>query len=247
MSDDKTTRHFIEELQRLKERLLEMGELATSRIDRAVSGLTSRDPVILDDVIQGDESINTLQIELDDRCFKLLALRQPMATDLRLIMSTTRITSDLERVGDLAVNVAEAAARYIQYPPVKPLIDLPKMSELAQQMLRDALSSFVSGEVTLASDVLKRDDSPGRPEAPGLPGSSHLHAQQSGSRRTGARSRADLTASRARGRSRDQYRRGHHLPRRRPRRPASDQPIRRQLGLRLLECAIPCSPTPFGS
>ena len=159
MSDEKTTRHFIEELQRLKERLLEMGELATSRIDRAVSGLTSRDPVILGDVIQGDESINALQIELDDRCFKLLALRQPMATDLRLIMSTTRITSDLERVGDLAVNVAEAAARYIQYPPVKPLIDLPKMSELAQQMLRDALSSFVSGEVTLASDVLKRDDS----------------------------------------------------------------------------------------
>jgi len=158
MSDEKTTRHFIEELQRLKERLLEMGELATSRIDRAVSGLTSRDPVILGDVIQGDESINALQIELDDRCFKLLALRQPMATDLRLIMSTTRITSDLERVGDLAVNVAEAAARYIQYPPVKPLIDLPKMSEFAQQMLRDALSSFVSGEVSLASDVLKRDD-----------------------------------------------------------------------------------------
>ena len=158
MSDEKTTRHFIEELQRLKERLLEMGELATSRIDRAVRGLTSRDPVILGDVIQGDESINALQIELDDRCFKLLALRQPMATDLRLIMSTTRITSDLERVGDLAVNVAEAAARYIQYPPVKPLIDLPKMSELAQQMLRDALSSFVSGEVTLASDVLKRDE-----------------------------------------------------------------------------------------
>ena len=158
MSDEKTTRHFTEELQRLKERLLEMGELATNRLDRAMSGLISRDALILGDVIQGDESINTLQIEIDDRCFKLLALRQPMATDLRLIMSATRITSDLERVGDLAVNVAEAAARYIQYPPVKPLIDLPRMSLLAQKMLRDALSSFVSGEVTLASDVLKRDD-----------------------------------------------------------------------------------------
>jgi phosphate transport system protein len=158
MSDEKTTRHFTEELQRLKERLLEMGELATNRLDRAMSGLISRDALILGDVIQGDESINTLQIEIDDRCFKLLALRQPMATDLRLIMSATRITSDLERVGDLAVNVAEAAARYIQYPPVKPLIDLPTMSLLAQQMLRDALSSFVSGEVALASDVLKRDD-----------------------------------------------------------------------------------------
>ena len=158
MSDEKTTRHFTEELQRLKERLLEMGELATNRLDRAMSGLISRDALILGDVIQGDESINTLQVEIDDRCFKLLALRQPMATDLRLIMSATRITSDLERVGDLAVNVAEAAARYIQYPPVKPLIDLPRMSLLAQQMLRDALSSFVSGEVALASDVLKRDD-----------------------------------------------------------------------------------------
>jgi phosphate transport system protein len=158
MSDEKATRHFSEELQLLKERLLEMGDLATSRIDRAIAGLVARDSLILGDVIQGDEAVNDYQLEIDDRCFKLLALRQPMATDLRLIMATTRITADLERVGDLAVNIAEAAARYIQHPPVKPLIDLPKMSELAQQMLRDALSSFVSGEVALASDVLTRDD-----------------------------------------------------------------------------------------
>jgi phosphate transport system protein len=158
MTDEKASRHFSEELQRLKEKLLEMGELAASRIDRAMAGLVARDSLILGDVIQGDESVNDYQIEIDDRCFKLLALRQPMATDLRLIMATTRITADLERVGDLAVNIAEAAARYIQHPPVKPLIDLPKMSDLAQQMLRDALSSFVSGEVALASDVLKRDD-----------------------------------------------------------------------------------------
>jgi len=158
MTDEKVSRHFSEELQLLKQRLLEMGDLAASRIDRAMAGLIARDSLILGEVIQGDESVNDYQIEIDDRCFKLLALRQPMATDLRLIMATTRITSDLERVGDLAVNIAEAAARYIQNPPVKPLIDLPKMSELAQQMLRDALSSFVSGEVALASDVLKRDD-----------------------------------------------------------------------------------------
>jgi phosphate transport system protein len=158
MTDEKGSRHFSEELQLLKQRLLEMGDLAASRIDRAMAGLIARDSLILGEVIQGDESVNDYQIEIDDRCFKLLALRQPMATDLRLIMATTRITSDLERVGDLAVNIAEAAARYIQNPPVKPLIDLPKMSELAQQMLRDALSSFVSGEVALASDVLKRDD-----------------------------------------------------------------------------------------
>jgi phosphate transport system protein len=158
MTDEKVSRHFSEELQLLKQRLLEMGDLAASRIERAMAGLIARDSLILGEVIQGDESVNDYQIEIDDRCFKLLALRQPMATDLRLIMATTRITSDLERVGDLAVNIAEAAARYIQNPQVKPLIDLPKMSELAQQMLRDALSSFVSGEVAMASDVLKRDD-----------------------------------------------------------------------------------------
>jgi phosphate transport system protein len=158
MPDEKTSRHFTEELQLLKQQLLEMGEIAISRVDRSIAGLVASDPLILGDVIQGDESVNRYQIEIDDRCFKLLALRQPMATDLRLIMATTRITSDLERVGDLAVNIAEAAARYIQHPPVKPLIDLPKMSGLAQQMLRDALASFVASEVTLASDVLKRDD-----------------------------------------------------------------------------------------
>jgi phosphate transport system protein len=156
MADEKDSRHFSEELRLLKQQLLEMGDLAASRIDRAMAALIARDALILGDVIQGDESINQYQIAIDDRCFKLLALRQPMATDLRLIMATTRITSDLERVGDLAVNIAEAASRYIQYPPVKPLIDLPKMSEIAQQMLRDALSSFVSGEVSLASDVLRR-------------------------------------------------------------------------------------------
>ena len=158
MSDEKAHRHFIDELQVLKSRLLEMGDLATSRIDQAVAGLIARDPQILSRVIQDDEVVNDYQIEIDDRCFKLLALRQPMATDLRLIMATTRISADLERVGDLAVNIAEAAVRYIQHPPVKPLIDLPKMSDLARRMLRDALSAFVSGDVALAADVLKRDD-----------------------------------------------------------------------------------------
>src|SRR5262245_34194017 len=135
MADEKDSRHFSEELRLLKQRLLEMGDLAASRIDRAMAGLIARDPLILGDVMQGDEPVNRYQIEIDDRCFKLLAIRQPMATDLRLIMATTRITSDLERVGDLAVNIAEAASRYIQHPQVKPLIDLPKMSELARQML----------------------------------------------------------------------------------------------------------------
>jgi phosphate transport system protein len=158
MTDEKVSRHFSEELQLLKQRLLEMGDLAAGRIDRAMTGLIARDSLILGEVIQGDESVNDYQIEIDDRCFKLLALRQPMATDLRLIMATTRITSDLERVGDLAVNIAEAAVRYLGHAPVKQLIDIPRMGTIAQTMLRDALDSFVKRDTDLARSVLNCDD-----------------------------------------------------------------------------------------
>ena len=94
-------------------------------------------------MLGGDAPINQLHIEIDDRCFKLLALHQPMAVDLRAIVSAVKINTDLERVGDLAVNIAEAARRYLQHPPVKELIDIPRMADIAQDMLRDALDAFV--------------------------------------------------------------------------------------------------------
>ena len=94
-------------------------------------------------VLVSDAAINELHIELDDRCFKLLALHQPMAVDLRAIVSAVKINTDLERVGDLAVNIAEAVRRYLQHPPVKELIDIPRMAVIAQAMLRDALDAFV--------------------------------------------------------------------------------------------------------
>lgn len=97
-------------------------------------------------------------VQVDDRCFKLLALHQPMAVDLRFIVAAVRINGDLERVGDLAVNIAEAAHRYVEHPPVKPLVDIPRMGELAQAMLRDALDSFVTQDIRLAESVLQRDD-----------------------------------------------------------------------------------------
>ena len=124
----------------------------------SVKAVTIRDTQLVERVLTGDEPINTLHIEIDDRCFKLLALHQPMAADLRAIVAAVKINTDLERVGDLAVNIAEATKRYLQHPPVKPLIDIPRMGDIAQGMLRDALDAFVRRDIQLAEAVLGADD-----------------------------------------------------------------------------------------
>jgi phosphate transport system protein len=158
MNSERHVRHFEEELEQLKARLLEMGGLAEDRVRSALRALVERDLGLVEKVLMGDTAINQLHIEVDDRCFKLLALHQPMAVDLRAIVSAVKINTDLERVGDLAVNIAEAVRRYLQHPPVKELIDIPRMAELAQDMLRDALDAFVRRDTTLAQTVLDRDD-----------------------------------------------------------------------------------------
>jgi len=158
VTSERHIRHFQDELEHLKARLLEMGGLAEDRLRLAVRGLTERDLAIVDRALTGDAAINQLHIEIDDRCFKLLALHQPMAVDLRSIVSAVKINTDLERVGDLAVNIAEAAARYLEHPPVKELIDIPRMADIAQEMLRDALDSYVRRDLALAQQVLDRDD-----------------------------------------------------------------------------------------
>jgi phosphate transport system protein len=124
----------------------------------AVEGLVTRNAATVDRVLYGDEPINRLHIEIDERSVKLLALHQPMAADLRAIVAAVKINTDLERVGDLAVNIAEAARRYVVHPPVKKLIDIPRMGGIAQAMLRDALDAFVRGDVALARQVLNADD-----------------------------------------------------------------------------------------
>ena len=108
---------------------------------------------MLADVVAGDGKIDALQMEIDERCFTLLALQQPVAGDLRTVVSAFKINADLERVGDLAVNIGEASQRYVRHPPVKPLIDLPRMGELALKMLREALDAFVTKDVGLAQAV----------------------------------------------------------------------------------------------
>lgn len=150
--------HFQEELEQLKTRLLAMGGLAEDRVRTAMQGLVEGDHSAVERVLGGDEAINQLHVEIDDRCVKLLALHQPMAVDLRAIVSAVKINSDLERVGDLAVNIAEAAERYMTHPPVKPLIDIPRMAIIAQEMLRDALAAYVRRDVATAAAVLDRDD-----------------------------------------------------------------------------------------
>ena len=155
---DRPVRHFQEELEALQGRLLEMGGLAEERVRAAVQGLATREPTTIEKVLRGDEPVNRLHIEIDERCFRLLALHQPMATDLRAIVAAVKINTDLERVGDLAVNIAEAAQRYVGHPPVKKLIDIPKMGDIAQSMLRDALDAYVKRDTALAQRVLHEDD-----------------------------------------------------------------------------------------
>ena len=158
MTTDRHVRHFQDELDHVKARLLEMGGLAEEHVRLAVRSLVDRDRTLVERVLSGDGAINQLHIEIDDRCFKLLALHQPMAVDLRAIVSAIKINSDLERVGDLAVNIAEAVRRYLQHAPVKELIDIPRMAEISQAMLRDSLDSYVRRDTTLAQTVLDRDD-----------------------------------------------------------------------------------------
>jgi phosphate transport system protein len=157
-SGERVVPHFQEQLEVLKERLLVMGGLAEERVRAVVEALVDRNPELVDAVQMGDEPLNNLHIEIDNRCFKLLALHQPMAADLRAIVAGVKINTDLERVGDLAVNIAEAVRRYLLHPPVKQLIDIPRMAEIAQRMLRDALDSFVRRDVDLAQAVLNEDD-----------------------------------------------------------------------------------------
>jgi phosphate transport system protein len=158
MPSTERVRHFQEELEQLKARLLEMGGLAEEQVRLAVQGLVERDRARIDRVLMGDQPVNALHIEIDQRCFTLLALYQPMAVDLRAIVSAVKINTDLERVGDLAINIAEAATRYCLHPPVKRLIDIPKMASIAQGMLRDALDAFVRRDTALAQRVLDEDD-----------------------------------------------------------------------------------------
>jgi phosphate transport system protein len=151
-------RHFEMEMQALSNRLLNMGALVEERVHAAMQALIERRLDVAESIVVSDAEVNDLQIEIDDRCLKLLALQQPMATDLRLITSAMKINADLERIGDQAVNIAENAIKILAAPPLKPMIDLPRMAELAEAMTRDSLDAFVRRDSALARRVLSQDD-----------------------------------------------------------------------------------------
>jgi phosphate transport system protein len=151
-------RHFEEDLSELKQKLLTMGSLVERALHQSVKALVERDAQLGLQIFEGEEAINLLQIEIDDRAMRLLALQQPMATDLRLIASAVKINNDLERIGDLCVNIAQRVLSLINQAPISPMIDLPRMASLAEKMLHDALDAFVNRNADLARTVLESDD-----------------------------------------------------------------------------------------
>jgi phosphate transport system protein len=153
-----TETHFQRELERLKEHLLKMASLVEKVISDAVQSLIKRDSELAQRTITSDNVINDLELAIDEMCLKLLALRQPMAIDLRFITASMKIVTDLERMGDQAVNIAERAVSLNQEPQVKPYIDLPRMAEITQSMVKDVLDAFVKQDSQLARSVCARDD-----------------------------------------------------------------------------------------
>jgi phosphate transport system protein len=152
-------RHFETELEQLKERLLFMGSLVEKAIHLSLEALNNRSEPLADQVIvELEPQINDLQLELDDRALRLLALQQPMAVDLRLIAATMKMNSDLERMGDQAVNIAQRAQSVITQPQMQPLIDIPQMAEIAERMVKDSLDAFTRRDTQLARAVVLRDD-----------------------------------------------------------------------------------------
>ncbi len=151
-------RHFEEELVELKQKLLTMGSLVERALYQAIKALVERDAQLGLKIFDGEETINRLQIEIDGRAMRLLALQQPMAADLRLIASAVKINYDLERIGDLCVNIAQRVLSLINQPPISPIIDMPRMAASAEKMLHDALDAFVNRNADLAKTVLESDD-----------------------------------------------------------------------------------------
>jgi phosphate transport system protein len=151
-------RHFEADLQELRERLLAMGSVAETMIHKSVAALVSRQESLVQEVLAHEEEMDLLCIEIDDRCFTLLALQQPMASDLRFLVGAIKINSDLERIADQTVSIALRAQTLITQPEVKPLIDIPRMARLAQEMVRKSLDAFVGRDPELARAVIDADD-----------------------------------------------------------------------------------------
>jgi len=150
-------RPFDEELRELRKKLLHMAAHVEEAITLAVRSLKERNGELAQEVFRGEEVTNDYDIAIDELGLRLLALRQPMASDLRFITSAMKIGSDLERIGDLAVNIAGRALQLLVVPPLKPLLDIPEMAAVTERMVRDAIKAFIDGDEALARDICQRD------------------------------------------------------------------------------------------
>lgn len=157
MSGD-THRHFHDELNQVKVRLLTMSAEAEAALGLAVEALLERDTAKAKRVIQGDRTLDALEVEIEEHCIDLLALQQPMARDLRMLTSALKIANDLERVGDHAVNIAQSADRLSRSRPIAPEPELVEMARLAREMLADALEAFIRGDAEAGREICRRDD-----------------------------------------------------------------------------------------
>jgi len=151
-------RHFDDELKKLKESIIAMSLTAQEMIECAILMLKERKNELKEHVFEKETKLNMMQIEIDDIALKLIALRQPAAGDLRFLISAIKINSDLERIGDLAVNIVERNQELLKEPPLKPLIDIPQMAKIAQKMVYDATDSFINKKAELARQVCCQDD-----------------------------------------------------------------------------------------
>jgi len=149
---------FDRELDELKGLILRMGSMVETAIRDAVASLVERNSDLAREVIKKDHQINALDVEIDEECIRLIAIRQPRAGDLRFITTAMKITTDLERMGDLAEDIAERAIELNEEPILKPYIDIPRMSEIVRGMVRGALDALVKGDTGLAINVIKKDD-----------------------------------------------------------------------------------------
>jgi phosphate transport system protein len=151
-------RRFETELRQLKERLVRMGSLAEKMVARAIESLTGRSAEPMEEVFETEEEVNELQLEIDERVIELIALRQPVASDLRLLVMATKISGELERIGDQAVNICQNTRVLLELPPAKPPMEIPVMALTVQEMVRHSLDAFVRGEIPPARRALDTDD-----------------------------------------------------------------------------------------
>jgi phosphate transport system protein len=157
-STEHTDKRYEEELKKHREEILYMGGLVEDQIQKAVKTLVDRDSDLARVIIERDHEVNRLDVDIDDICIKLLALHQPAGRDLRFITTGLKITTDLERIGDMAVNICERALELNQEPQLKPYIDIPRMARISQRMIRESLDAFVREDTELALKVCKDDD-----------------------------------------------------------------------------------------